>query len=103
APPAAPDAALRRRPHALPLSTLTTVAGTGFTGTDTSGIADAVTAAEAADVAVLAVGDIAGLFGAGTSGEGCDVETLRLPGAQHRSEEHTSELQSRFDLVCRLM
>src|SRR5437868_3556308 len=26
----------------------------------------------------------------------------RLPG-QHRSEEHTSELQSRFDLVCRLL
>src|SRR5699024_1431144 len=24
-------------------------------------------------------------------------------GSQHRSEEHTSELQSRFDLVCRLL
>src|SRR5699024_11286113 len=26
-----------------------------------------------------------------------------LMGAQARSEEHTSELQSRFDLVCRLL
>src|SRR5699024_12127793 len=35
------------------------------------------------------------------------VEALRLAGrARHqvdRSEEHTSELQSRFDLVCRLL
>src|SRR5207249_6078131 len=29
-----------------------------------------------------------------------DVSRQRLPG---RSEEHTSELQSRFDLVCRLL
>src|SRR5438067_7443891 len=28
--------------------------------------------------------------------------TLHVPAA-HRSEEHTSELQSRFDLVCRLL
>src|SRR5207249_7470433 len=28
--------------------------------------------------------------------------TLGVPGV-HRSEEHTSELQSRFDLVCRLL
>src|SRR5207249_11844713 len=27
----------------------------------------------------------------------------RLPGVSGRSEEHTSELQSRFDLVCRLL
>src|SRR5699024_11556351 len=26
-----------------------------------------------------------------------------LPGSRARSEEHTSELQSRFDLVCRLL
>src|SRR5438067_10239625 len=30
------------------------------------------------------------------------VATLTLSGAS-RSEEHTSELQSRFDLVCRLL
>src|SRR5699024_12571053 len=28
---------------------------------------------------------------------------LRLPALLGRSEEHTSELQSRFDLVCRLL
>src|SRR5437868_9907558 len=28
---------------------------------------------------------------------------LRLSGPDGRSEEHTSELQSRFDLVCRLL
>src|SRR5699024_12743979 len=28
---------------------------------------------------------------------------VRLPPEEMRSEEHTSELQSRFDLVCRLL
>src|SRR5437868_11467033 len=38
-----------------------------------------------------------------------DLPALQLPGAAvtrvslERSEEHTSELQSRFDLVCRLL
>ena len=64
-------------------ATVTECAGVDFTGDDASGIDAAVSAAEAADLAVLAVGDIAGLFGAGTSGEGCDVEDLRLPGRQH--------------------
>ncbi len=50
---------------------------------ETSGIPSAVEAAASADVVVLAVGDVAGLFGEGTSGEGCDVDDLRLPGAQH--------------------
>jgi beta-xylosidase len=31
---------------------------------------------------VAVVGDVAGLFGRGTSGEGCDATELRLPGAQ---------------------
>src|SRR5699024_11577512 len=38
---------------------------------------------------------------------GMDVYRQALPGLeqldQQRSEEHTSELQSRFDLVCRLL
>ena len=33
-------------------------------------------------VASVAVGDHPGLFGRGTSGEGCDAEDLRLPGVQ---------------------
>ncbi|MCS5730494.1 glycoside hydrolase family 3 C-terminal domain-containing protein [Herbiconiux moechotypicola] len=42
----------------------------------------AVAAALAADVAVVVVGDRAGLFGRGTVGEGNDVESLELPGRQ---------------------
>jgi beta-xylosidase len=49
---------------------------------DTSGFAAAVAAARAADVVVAVVGDQAGMFGRGTSGEGCDVTDLRLPGVQ---------------------
>jgi beta-xylosidase len=49
---------------------------------DTSGIAEAVERARDADVCVVAVGDRAGLFGRGTSGEGCDATDLRLPGVQ---------------------
>jgi beta-xylosidase len=33
---------------------------------------------------VAVVGDEAGLFGHGTSGEGCDIDELKLPGAQER-------------------
>ncbi|MEU6970389.1 glycoside hydrolase family 3 N-terminal domain-containing protein [Kitasatospora aureofaciens] len=51
-------------------------------GEDTAGIAEAVRAAGRADVVVLALGDRAGLFGRGTSGEGCDVASLELPGRQ---------------------
>ncbi|MEU7800078.1 glycoside hydrolase family 3 N-terminal domain-containing protein [Micromonospora arborensis] len=56
--------------------------GCAITGDDTSGIPAAVAAAAAADVCVLAVGDRAGMFGRGTSGEGCDATDLRLPGVQ---------------------
>ena len=49
---------------------------------DDSGLPAAVEAAVAADLVLLAVGDRAGLFGGGTSGEGCDAEDLALPGRQ---------------------
>ncbi|GAV42976.1 glycoside hydrolase family 3 N-terminal domain-containing protein [Streptomyces acidiscabies] len=49
---------------------------------DRTGIAAAVEQAERADVCIAVVGDLAGLFGRGTSGEGCDVEDLALPGVQ---------------------
>ncbi|WP_049569057.1 glycoside hydrolase family 3 N-terminal domain-containing protein [Nonomuraea sp. SBT364] len=49
---------------------------------DRSGFADAVAAAGEADLCVAVVGDLAGMFGLGTSGEGCDAEDLRLPGPQ---------------------
>ncbi|MFC5828129.1 glycoside hydrolase family 3 N-terminal domain-containing protein [Nonomuraea insulae] len=56
--------------------------GCGISDGDTSGIAEAVALAAESDVCVLAVGDRAGLFGRGTSGEGCDATDLRLPGVQ---------------------
>jgi beta-glucosidase len=51
-------------------------------GDDRTGFAAAVAAARGADVCVALVGDLAGLFGHGSSGEGCDAEDLRLPGVQ---------------------
>ncbi|MBM9508630.1 beta-glucosidase [Actinacidiphila acididurans] len=56
--------------------------GASVDGTETSGFAEAVALAKDADVVVLALGDRAGLFGRGTSGEGCDAESLVLPGVQ---------------------
>lgn len=49
---------------------------------DTSRIAEAVAAARGADVAVVFVGDLAGLFQSGTVGEGSDTDSLALPGVQ---------------------
>jgi beta-glucosidase len=49
---------------------------------DRSGFEAASAAAREADLCVAVVGDLAGLFGQGTSGEGCDAEDLRLPGVQ---------------------
>lgn len=45
-------------------------------------IPEAVTAARAADVAVVCVGDLPGLFQTGTVGEGSDADSLELPGVQ---------------------
>ncbi|AXG82441.1 glycosyl hydrolase [Streptomyces paludis] len=54
----------------------------GSSGAD--GIAEAVRLARGADVVIAALGDRAGLFGRGTSGEGCDAESLELPGRQRQ-------------------
>lgn len=56
-------------------------------GDDTSGFAAAVEAATGADVAVVVVGDQAGLFGRGTVGEGNDADSLELPGVQRQLVE----------------
>jgi beta-glucosidase len=50
----------------------------------TDEIAAAVGAARAADVAVVCVGDLAGLFQTGTVGEGSDADSLNLPGVQQQ-------------------
>ena len=66
----------------FPDAEITAVRGTGVDDGDLSGIGEAVDAARDADVVVAVLGDRAGLFGRGTSGEGCDAESLALPGAQ---------------------
>src|SRR5690606_30798581 len=58
--------------------------GTSVSGGELDGIAEAAALAARSDLVVLALGDRAGLFGRGTSGEGCDVESLSLPGAQQQ-------------------
>ncbi|MZE72415.1 glycoside hydrolase family 3 N-terminal domain-containing protein, partial [Streptomyces sp. SID5789] len=68
----------------FPDTEFTLAHGTGVDDGDVSGIPEAVRAAREADVVVAVLGDRAGLFGRGTSGEGCDVESLALPGAQQR-------------------
>lgn len=61
--------------------------GCDVEGDDRSGIPAAVAAASTADVALVVVGDRAGLFGRGTVGEGNDVESLELPGIQRELVE----------------
>jgi len=68
----------------FPDAEITVVRGTGIDDGDLSGVPEAVRAAREADVALVVLGDRAGLFGRGTSGEGCDVGTLALPGAQQQ-------------------
>jgi beta-xylosidase len=56
--------------------------GCPVTGGDDAGIAEAVQACADAEICVAVLGDRAGLFGGGTSGEGCDAADLQLPGRQ---------------------
>lgn len=66
----------------LPAATIEHLAaGSVLDATDTE-IAAAANAAAAADIAIVAVGDRSGLFGRGTSGEGCDAPSHALPGRQ---------------------
>jgi beta-xylosidase len=66
----------------FPGSEVVFAAGCPVTGDDTSQIGRAADLAAGADLTVLVVGDRAGLFGNGTSGEGCDASDLSLPGVQ---------------------
>ena len=56
--------------------------GCDVSSDDRSGIAAAAAVVSQSDVAFVVVGDHAGLFGKGTSGEGCDAASLALPGVQ---------------------
>lgn len=66
----------------LPDAKVTFAEGCDVSDPDTSGFEEAVARAAEADVCVAVLGDRAGLFGRGTSGEGCDVADLQLPGIQ---------------------
>ena len=66
----------------LPGAEIVHETGCAVEGTDRTGIPAAVAAARSAEVAIVVVGDRAGLFGRGTVGEGNDVESLELPGVQ---------------------
>ncbi|WP_314412740.1 glycoside hydrolase family 3 N-terminal domain-containing protein [Streptomyces kroppenstedtii] len=66
----------------LPDAKITFTEGCDTTDPDTSGFEEAVARSTEADVCVAVLGDRAGLFGRGTSGEGCDVADLQLPGVQ---------------------
>src|SRR5579875_836097 len=66
----------------FPAATVLHARGCDVRSADRSGIAEAARLAASADVAVAVLGDEAGLFGRGSSGEGCDVAELRLPGVQ---------------------
>ncbi|MEY9835058.1 glycoside hydrolase family 3 N-terminal domain-containing protein [Streptacidiphilus sp. EB103A] len=66
----------------LPGSELWHVRGCDVSAPSREGFAEAVAAAQASSVCVAVLGDRAGLFGRGTSGEGCDADDLTLPGVQ---------------------
>ncbi len=52
--------------------------------TDLSLIPQAVRTAQESDLVIACVGDLAGLFQCGTVGEGCDTDSLTLPGVQQQ-------------------
>jgi beta-xylosidase len=66
----------------LPDAKVTFAEGCAVADPDASGFEEAVARTAEADVCVAVLGDRAGLFGRGTSGEGCDATDLRLPGVQ---------------------
>jgi beta-xylosidase len=66
----------------LPGATISHARGCDVRDEDRSDFAHAAAHAQEADVVVAVLGDQAGLFGRGTSGEGCDAADLRLPGVQ---------------------
>ncbi|TCM52236.1 beta-glucosidase [Rhizobium sp. PP-F2F-G48] len=61
---------------------MTTLSQTSPISTSLALIPAAVAAARQADVAIVCVGDLSGIFQTGTVGEGSDTDTLALPGVQ---------------------
>jgi beta-xylosidase len=71
--------AIRRE---FPYAEVTYVQGVTVDGHETDGIATAAARAKDSDLVIALLGDRAGLFGQGTSGEGCDASDMKLPGVQ---------------------
>jgi beta-xylosidase len=83
----------------FPTADVDHVAGVHVVEPGLDGIGEAVRSAESADLTVLVVGDRSGMFGHGTSGEGCDVLTLDLPGDQERLVDAVLSAGARVVLV----
>jgi beta-xylosidase len=66
----------------FPSAEITHMQGVSIDGGDDTEIGAVLAAARAADLVLAVLGDRAGLFGRGTSGEGCDSAAMRLPGLQ---------------------
>ena len=66
----------------MPDTAITFEQGCPIRDEERAGFAAAADAAARAAVCIAVVGDRAGLFGRGTSGEGCDAADLSLPGVQ---------------------
>jgi beta-xylosidase len=66
----------------FPASKISYARGCDVRSGDRSGIVAAADCAAGADLVILALGDEAGMFGRGTSGEGSDAADLQLPGVQ---------------------
>jgi beta-xylosidase len=73
--------------------------GCHVTDDDPTLLPAAFEAAGAAELCVAVVGDHPGLFGRGTSGEGCDAEDLSLPGIQDELVEALIETGTPVVLV----
>lgn len=68
-------------------ATVDVIAGAEVSGSATPDLDAALAAARGADLALLVLGDLPGLFGRGTVGEGCDAADLELPGRQRELAE----------------
>lgn len=68
--------------EALPNATIRSARGCGVSSLDRDGIDEAVALAAASDVAIVVVGDKAGLSDDSTTGESRDRSSLDLPGVQ---------------------
>src|SRR5207248_10642187 len=88
---------------ALPISVLALAGAAGVLWLRSGGDSTSATRLESSDVTTLAgSGEIGAGNGAGASARFSNPQGIATDTAGNRSEEHTSELQSPYDLVCRL-